>query len=195
MLAQHEGSGQRMRLLAPVLAAILATGASGCAPRVKVASGFDCYSMPAYPPMEKEVRTSSELVAWYFTHATVDQMRITAAAAAMVESKLSLDPDVDVENSFFRSQLLLLEDICIARQDDGRGLGAVTFAELQAASLIRAADLRDETPEIIASVVPSDSPNLTAGANIIILAAGCSTREHPLLAQVLAKRNLACGLS
>lgn len=178
-----------------LLASLLALGVYGCAARVKVDSAFDCYSMPAYPAMERDVRASSELVAWYLTHATPDQRRVTKAAAAMVEGKLSLNPDIDVENSFYRSQLLLLEDICIARQDDSQGLAAVTFVELQAASLIRAADLQEATPEVIARVVPSDRPNLTAGANIIVLAAGCSAQEHPLLAQVLAKRNLVCGLS
>lgn len=184
-----------IKLLALVLASLLASGVSGCAPRVKVDSAFDCYSMPAYPPMDKDVTASSDLVAWYLAHATADEMRVTAAAAAMVEAALSRKPDLDVENRFFRSQLLLLEDICTPRQDDTCALGAVTFVELQAASLIRAADLRDGTPELIARVVPSDSPNLTAGANVIILAAGCSAQEHPLLAQVLAKRNLACGLN
>ncbi len=184
-----------IRILASVLAALVATGATGCTPRVKVGPGFDCYSQPAYPPIGHAVSASSELVAWYSIYATTDQMRVTAAAAAMVESELSRKPGADVEASFFRSQLLLLEDICVAQQDGSRELGAVTFVELQAAALINAADLRDETPEVIASVIPSDSSNLTAGANIIVLAAGCSVREHPLLAELLAKRNLACRLN
>lgn len=182
-------------LLAPVFTAFLAICSSACASRAELGSDFSCYAMPAFPAISHDVDSASELVAWYAKHATADQMRVTTSAVGRVEKALAHNPEVDVEESFFKSQLLVLQGICRPTQGDTRELAAMIFVELQAAALINAANLRNQEPEMVVSVVPSDSPNLTAGMNIIVLAAGCSTREHPLLAEVLGKRNLACHFS
>ena len=165
----------------------------GCAPDRTAKSYFACNLRPNYPKLDSDEVSSARLISLFRDYASQDQVQVAELAAGDVEKDLAKMPTVDLESAFYRNQMKRLTKICNVGEDEYPSVAAAAFIEIQASALINAADLHNATDEVIRTVVPSKLRNLTAGANILVLAAVCSPQAHPHLAEELAKKGLPCG--
>jgi hypothetical protein len=182
-----------IRKVGSLLLSFAIFASSGCAGHGSAHNSFACDSWPVYPKITPSEVSSGRLVSLFRKFANPDHVRLAELAAGDVELDLSRSKETDVEAAFYRSQMIRLAKSCGTTGTEGPSVAAATFIEMQASYLINAADLHNASDEIVAAVVPSSLPNLTAASNILVLAAGCSRERHPRLAAVLATTNLVCG--
>lgn len=181
-----------VRIFVCTIALLFLLGCASVAPtKVEIA----CDAWPKYPEIAPKEVSRERLVVLVNENTIAEYMIASRSAADRLEHLLRRNAGerVDIEQVFYENQIDLLSGVCPEDEDGSSLVPAATLVSRVSAALIHAAGLRDAPDHVVEAVLPSVRQNLTAKANILFLAASCSSKSHPSLAERLERIGLACA--
>lgn len=169
---------------------LLCIGITSCATSRQQIS--DCEVMHVYPAID-EPPNFAKLVSSFKRGAPLQHQRLLNHAASKTERFLSNHDGEDVETAFYSTSLRVIAKACrpVQQSQDELEIAAV-FVERMGGSIVNSAQLRGRSSQEINVILPSNQINITAKANLVVLASSCSVENHRRINEALTRVGLHC---